>query len=130
MLIDSIIFDSLTQEAKASPRLRKNYDLRNSEQDQSQRMLNAVEPGTEMPIHRHPKTSTTVIVLRGSIRQNFYDDQGKLQESVVLRADQEPRAIQIEKGRWHNLESLEEGTILIEAKDGAWEPYELFIEQK
>lgn len=126
MLIDSIILDALTKDAKVNPILRKNYDLRNSEQDQSQRMLNAVEPGTKMPIHRHPETSTTVIVLRGSIQQYFYDEEGCLQESVVISANLEPRAIQIEKGRWHNLESLEEGTILFEAKDGPWKPYELF----
>ncbi len=78
MLIDSSLLDHLTSQAKSSPRLRQNYDLRNSETDKSQRMLNAVEPGSIMPIHRHPNTSTTVIIIRGKIRQNFYDDNENL----------------------------------------------------
>lgn len=125
MIINSDFLDLLTAKAKANPRLRQNYDLRNSENDGSQRMLNAIEPGTVMPIHRHPNTSTTVIIIRGRIRQNFYDDNGTLSESVILDAEGGIRVIQIEQGRWHNLESLESGTILFEAKDGAWEPYEI-----
>lgn len=126
MVLDKAFLDQLTSEAMVNPRLRKNYDLRNSENDQSQRMLNAIEPGTVMPIHRHPNTSTTVIIIRGKMRQNFYDDNGTLIESVILDAEGDTRAVQIEQGRWHNLESLESGTILFEAKEGAWEPYELF----
>lgn len=125
MTIDKELLDSLTAKAKANPRLRQNFDLRNSENDGSQRMLNALEPGTIMPIHRHPNTSTTVIIIRGKMRQNLYDGSGTLTESVILDAEGEIRAAQIEQGRWHNLESLETGTILYEAKDGAWEPYEL-----
>ena len=125
MKIDAELLDRLTQQAKSSARLRMNYDLRNSEKDLSQRMLNAVEPGTIMPIHRHPTTSTTVVVIRGSIKYNFYDDNGILTESVFLDANGYDRAVQIEKDRWHNLESLESGSVLFEAKDGAWEPYEL-----
>lgn len=125
MTIGNDLLDQLTAQAKATPRLRQNYDLRNSENDGSQRMLNAIEPGTIMPIHRHPNTSTTVIIIRGKMRQNFYDDKGILTESVILDAEGDNRAVQIEQGRWHNLESLESGTILFEAKDGAWEPYEI-----
>lgn len=125
MTIDKELLDQLTAQAKATPRLRQNYDLRNSENDGSQRMLNAIEPGTVMPIHRHPNTSTTVVIIRGKMRQNFYDDKGILTESVILDAEGEIRAAQIEQSRWHNLESLETGTILFEAKDGAWKPYEI-----
>ena len=126
MKIDSELLDRLTQQAKSNARLRMNYDLRNSEKDLSQRMLNAVEPGTIMPIHRHPTTFTTVVIIRGSIKYNFYDDTGNLTESVFLDANGYDRAVQIEKDRWHNLDSLESGSVLLEAKDGAWEPYELF----
>ena len=125
MFISPSLLDSLSQQAKASPRLRQNYDLRNSETDKSQRMLNAVEPGSIMPIHRHPNTSTSVIIIRGKIRQNFYDDNGNLVETVLLDANGSIRAVQIEKGRWHNLESFESGSVLFEAKDGELEPYEL-----
>lgn len=125
MTIDNELLDQLTAQAKANPRLRQNYDLRNSENDGSQRMLNAIEPGTVMSIHRHPNTSTTVIIIRGKMRQNFYDDNGTLTESVTLDSEGMTRVIQIEQGRWHNLESIESGTILFEAKDGTWDPYEL-----
>ena len=125
MIINQNLLDDLSAQAKANPRLRQNYDLRNSENDLSQRMLNAIEPGTVMPIHRHPHTSTTVIIIRGRMRQNFYDDNGVLTESVILDSEGDIRAVQIEQGRWHNLESLQSGTIPFEAKDDAWEPYEL-----
>ncbi len=125
MIVDKTFLDELTTSAKCDSRLRQNYDLRNTEDDNSQRMLNAVEPETHMPIHRHPNTSTTVVIIRGAIKQNFYDDHANLTESVVLDSEGDIRAVQIEKGRWHNLESLKTGTILFEAKDGAWEPYEL-----
>lgn len=125
MQINSELLDQLTIQAKTSPRLRMNYDLRNSEKDLSQRMLNAVEPGSVMPIHRHPQTSTTVVIIRGVVKYNFYDDSGTLNESIILDDNGEIRAAQIEKGRWHNLESLVSGSVLFESKDGAWEPYEL-----
>lgn len=124
MIIDKTLLYQLTSKAKESPRLRQNFDLRNSEIDNSQRMLNAIEPGTIMPIHRHPNTSTTVIIIRGKMRQNFYNDNGELTESVILDSGGDTRAVQIEQGRWHNLESLQFGTIIFEAKDGAWEPYD------
>lgn len=95
MLINPELLDLLTSQAKSSPRLRQNYDLRNSETDKSQRMLNALEPGSIMPIHRHPNTSTTVIIIRGKIRQNFYDDNGKMVETVLLDANGLNRAVQI-----------------------------------
>ena len=71
MTIDTALLDSLTAQAKASPRLRMNYDLRNSAEDGSQRMLNALEPGTEIPIHRHRGTSETVCIVRGRVVQHF-----------------------------------------------------------
>ena len=74
MKITQALMDELTAQAKASPRLRMNYDLRNSSEDQSQRMLNAMEPGTVMPIHRHQKTSETMVILRGCLVEEFYDE--------------------------------------------------------
>lgn len=124
MIIDNQLLDSLSDQAKASPRLRQNYDLRNREEDNSQRMLNALEPGTvmPMPIHRHRNTSETVVIIRGSLVERFYDEEGKLTEEVLMVPGGENPAVQIEKGRWHSLECLEPGTVLFEAKDGAWEP--------
>ncbi len=99
-----------------------NLDLRNSAEDGSQRMLNAMEPGTVLPVHRHRGTSEVVVVIRGAVRQNFYSEAGELEESFVAEADGECRMFVVPVGRWHNTESLERGTVIFEAKDGRWEP--------
>ena len=122
MLIDKQLLDDLTRRAQDSPRLRMNMDLRNSPEDQSQRMLNALEPGTVMPIHRHLASSETVALLRGKVRWRFYDNNGKVDEEVVLDANGDVRCINVEKGRWHSLECLESGSVLLESKDGAYAP--------
>ena len=122
MIIDKEVLDNLTAQAKASPRLRMNMDLRNSASDGSQRMLNALEPGTVMPIHRHRTSSETVVIIRGKIQWVFYDDDGNETERVTLDANGEPRCLNVEKGRWHSLECLESGSVLFECKDGAYEP--------
>lgn len=122
MLIDSKLLDELSEKARESERLRMNYDLRNSASDGSQRMLNALEPGTLVPIHRHRTTSETVAVLRGALRQNFYDCEGRVLESFVVRAGGDCPFFVVPRGTWHNSESLESGTVIFEAKDGAYEP--------
>lgn len=122
MVIDENTLDELTLQAKNNPRLRQAMDLRNTPEDQSQRMLNALEPGTVMPIHRHLASSETVALLRGKIRWYFYDDNGKVDEEVVLDANGDVRCINVEKGRWHSLECLESGSVLLESKDGAYAP--------
>ena len=118
MILDKKIFDELSEKAKVSPRLRCNLDLRNSAEDKSQRMLNALEPGTIMPIHRHKGSSETCVCVRGHFEEYFYDDKGNLTDTV----DMVPGGIvlNIEKGQWHSLKCLESGTILLEAKDGAY----------
>lgn len=122
MVIDIKVLDDLSAKAKENPRLRQAMDLRNSPKDLSQRMLNALEPGTVMPIHRHMASSETVTLLRGKIRWHFYDDAGKETESVVLDANGDVRCINVEKARWHSLECLESGSVLFESKDGKYEP--------
>ena len=122
MIIDKQLLDDLTRRAQDSPRLRMNMDLRNSPEDQSQRMLNALEPGTVMPIHRHLASSETVALLRGKVRWRFYDNNGKVDDEVVLDANGDVRCINVEKGRWHSLECLERGSVLLESKDGAYAP--------
>ena len=124
MIIDKLLLDVLTAKAKESPRLRCNLDMRNSVLDQSQRMLNALEPGTVMPIHRHLVSSETVIILRGRIRWLLYDEQGRVTESTELWSDGDVRMLNVEKGRWHSLECLESGSVLFEAKDGPYTPIE------
>ena len=122
MNIDKQLLDVLTAQAKASPRLRMNYDLRNSSEDQSQRMLNALEPGTVLPIHRHRNSSETVAILRGRAVQWLYDEEGNVVEKVLLEVGGDIPAMNVEKGQWHRLECLESGTVIVEFKDGAYEP--------
>ena len=122
MNIDKTLLDNLSAQAKASPRLRMNMDLRDSAEDQSQRMLNALEPGTVLPIHRHRKTSETVAILRGRAVQYLYDDEGNETDAVLLEAGGEIPAMQVEMGQWHRLEALESGTVIVEFKNGAYEP--------
>ena len=122
MKIDNILLDKLTAQAKESPRLRMNLDLRNSAADSSQRMLNALEPGTVLPIHRHCSTSETVAILRGRAMQWLYDADGNVTEKVLLEVGGAIPAMSVEKGQWHRLECLESGTVILEMKDGAYEP--------
>ena len=122
MKISKDLLDTLTAQAKASPRLRMNYDLRNSPEDQSQRMLNALEPGTVLPIHRHRNSSETVAILRGRAVQWLYDEEGKVVEKVLLEVGGDIPAMNVEKGQWHRLECLESSTVIVEFKDGAYEP--------
>ena len=124
MVVYKSLLDNLSEQAKENPRLRQAMDLRNSPEDKSQRMLNALEPGTVMPIHRHHASSETVVILRGKIRWIFYDENGVETERVVLDADGDLRMLNVEKDRWHSLECLESGSVLYESKDGPYHPLE------
>ena len=120
MVIDKEVLDNLTSQAKASPRLRMNLDLRNSSEDGSQRMLNAIEPGTVMPIHRHRSSSETVVCIRGHFEEYFYDEAGNLTDTFDMLPG--GLVVNVPIGQWHSLKSLENGTVLFECKDGAYEP--------
>lgn len=132
MEITQALLDKLTEEAKASPRLRMNYDLRNGAEDQSQRMLNAIEPGSPMAIHRHRDTSETIVILRGRLVEEYYqelkdsseDQRSRIQK--VQEIEMSPNgpivALNIPAGQWHTLKALESGTVIMESKNGAYEP--------
>ena len=123
MVINQAILDNLTEQAKASPRLRMNLDLRNSADDQSQRMLNAIEPGSPLPIHRHRHTSETVVCLRGRVVEEFYDELERIcTEAIELTPNGQTVALNIPAGQWHTLRSLESGSVILEVKDGKFEP--------
>ena len=139
MNITQAILDDLTAKAKASPRRRMNLDLRNGADDQSQRMLNAIEPDSVVPIHRHQKTSETVVCLRGRVVEEYYQelkvDSLKLKDSsevqrlsvqkvqeIELSPNGSVVALNIPAGQWHTLRSLESGSVILEVKDGAYEP--------
>ena len=123
MKITQAILDQLTEQAKASPRLRMNLDLRNGEGDQSQRMLNAIEPGSPLPIHRHRKTSETVVCLRGRLVWEFYDElERTCTERIELRPGGPVVALNVPIGQWHTVHALESGSVILEVKDGPYEP--------
>ena len=123
MKITQAVLDKLTAEAKASPRLRMNLDLRNSAEDQSQRMLNAIEPGSPLPIHRHQKSSETVVCLRGRLVEEFYDELERIcTERIELSPYGPVVALNIPAGQWHTVQALESGSVILEVKDGKYEP--------
>lgn len=123
MNITQAILDKLTEQAKASPRLRMNLDLRNSAEDQSQRMLNAIEPGSPLPIHRHQKTSETVVCIRGRLVEEYYDEFERIcTEAIELSPIGPVVAVNIPAGQWHTVRALESGTVIMEVKDGPYEP--------
>lgn len=123
MKITQALLDSLTEQAKASPRLRMNYDLRNNEADQSQRMLNAIEPGSPMHIHRHQHTSETVVCLRGRLVWEYYDELERIcTESIEVSPNGAIVALNIPAGQWHTVCALESGSVILEMKEGPYEP--------
>ena len=122
MIIDQTLLDELTAEAKASPRLRMNRDLRNSSWDKSQRMINAIEPGSILPIHRHRKSSETVVILRGHLKEIFYDSNGCVTDVFDLTPNGDVIALNIPMEQWHTAEAVESGTVILESKDGPYEP--------
>lgn len=123
MKITQAILDDLTAKAKESPRLRMNLDLRNSADDTSQRMLNAIEPRSVLPIHRHQKTSETVVCLRDRLVEEFYDDLGRMcEETIELSPNGPVYCLNIPAGQWHTVRVLESGTCILECKDGVYEP--------
>ncbi len=123
MKITQAILDELTEKAKASPRRRMNMDLRNSTDDQSQRMLNAIEPDSVVPIHRHQKSSETVVCLRGRVVEEYYDELERIcTEAIELTPNGQTVALNIPAGQWHTIRSLELGSVIMEVKDGKFEP--------
>lgn len=122
MKITQTVLDELTAKAKESPRLRMNLDLRDSAEDTSQRMLNAIEPGSPLPIHRHQNTSETVVCLRGRLVEEFYDDLERIcTERIELSPNGPVLALNIPAGQWHTVQALESGTVILEMKNGKYE---------
>lgn len=122
MIIDKYLLDNVTEKAKANKRLRMNYNLHESLDAKAQRLLNALEPGTILPIHRHTHTAETYIVLRGSIKVIFYDDNKTIIEQHPVTPSEGVYGIHIPAGQRHTLEVMESGTVIFEVKDGPYKP--------
>lgn len=121
-LINDSLLNEVTRQAQDSPRLRMNHNLHDSLEAKAQRLLNALEPGTVLPIHRHPDTAETYVLLRGRIRVMYYDDRKTETESVVLDPKAGSYGVHIPAGQWHTLEVLESGSVILEVKDGPYRP--------
>lgn len=125
IVFDNNFINQLLDNAKISERLRQNYDLRNSSADTSQRMLNALQHETKVPIHRHEDTSETVICVCGKLEEIFYEpvngDNSEFRETsrILLCPDEGKFGIQIPAGVWHSINVIEP-SVIFEAKDGAY----------
>lgn len=122
MLLTTTLLDQLSCEASTSPRLRKNYNLHDSLDAPSQRLFNALQPGTKMEIHRHRHTSETCLVMRGSVRYSIYADDGSVLESFILKAGSDSFGYNVPAGVWHTMEPLEPNTVIFGCKDGPYQP--------
>jgi len=124
MIIDEELIDKVTEQAKSSPRLRMNYNFHQSLDEKCHRLLNAVEPGTEVPIHRHPTKDETFVLLRGKVRVTTHNDEGSIIEDIILCPEEGKYGVNIPKGVWHKVESLETGSCFFECKEGPFVPHE------
>lgn len=125
MVIDRQLLDTVSDQAKTSPRLRMNYNFHQSLDEKCHRFLNAVEPGTVVPIHKHPTKDETFVILRGKVKVTTHNDDGSIIESVVLCAEEGRYGVNIPKGVWHTLESLESGSCIFECKEGPFVEHEV-----
>lgn len=123
-LIDKQLLDEISRQAKLSDRLRMNYNFHQSLDEKCHRFLNAVEPGTEVPAHRHPTKDETFVILRGKVKVTTHNDDGSIKESVVLNPDEGLFGVDIPKGVWHKVESLEPGSCFFECKEGPFVSHE------
>ena len=124
-IINESLLNGVSAQAKASPRLRMNYNFHQSLEDKCHRMLNAVEPGTDIPILRHPTKDESFVVLRGKVRSTTYNDDGSVIESVVLNPAEGRYGVNIPKNVWHTLQSLESNSVIFEVKEGPFVPHEI-----
>jgi len=124
MVIDKKLLDEVSEQAKSSPRLRMNFNFHQGLDEKCHRFLNAVEPGTEVPIHKHPTKDETFVLLRGRVRVNTYNDDGSIIESIELSPNNGRYGVNIPKGVWHKLECIEEDSVIFECKEGPFVPHE------
>ena len=123
-IIDDRLLEEVSAKAKDSPRLRMNFNFHQSLDEKCHRFLNAVEPGTVVPIHRHPTKDETFIVLKGRVKVSTFNDEGEVLESVVLCQEEGMYGVDIPKNVWHTLESLEPDSVIFECKEGPFVEHE------
>ena len=116
MVIDTVLLDKVTEKAKVSPRLRMNFNFHQSLDEKCHRFLNAVEPGTEVPIHRHPTKDETFVILRGRVRVTTYNDDGSIIDDLTLSPEEGMYGVDIPKNVWHKVECIEENSVIFECR--------------
>lgn len=124
MVIDKELLDKISEQAKDSPRLRMNYNFHQNLDEKCHRFLNAVEPGTEVPIHKHPTKDESFVLLRGKVKVTTHNDDGSIIESIVLCPEEGTYGVNIPKGVWHSLEAIEPNSVIFESKEGPFVPHE------
>ena len=124
-IIDNKLINNVIEQAKQSPRLRKNYNFHGSLDDICHRFLNALEIGTEVPVHHHVTKDESFVLLKGRVRVNTYNDNGEILESVVLSHEDGRYGVDIPKDTWHNVECLESGSVIFEVKEGPFVEHEV-----
>lgn len=123
-IIDETLLNKVAAEAKESPRLRMNYNFHQSLNDKCHRFINAVEPGTVVPVHKHPTKDESFVVLKGRVKILTYNDEGKVLETIILDPKDGRYGVDIPKGVWHTLESIESGSCIFECREGPFVPHE------
>lgn len=124
-IIDEQLIDKVVEQAKKSPRLRMNYNFHQSLSDKCHRFLNALEIGTQIPVHHHVTKDETFIILKGKVRVNTYNDNGEIIDSIVLSSENGRYGVDIPKNTWHGLECLESGSVIFEVKEGPFVEHEV-----
>ena len=124
-IIDEQLIDKVVEQAKKSPRLRMNYNFHQSLNDKCHRFLNALEIGTQIPVHHHVTKDETFIILKGKVRVNTYNDNGEIIDSIVLSSESGRYGVDIPKNTWHGLECLESGSVIFEVKEGPFVEHEV-----
>ena len=119
MKIDKLFLSELFEQAVKNPRLRQNYDLRTTANDNSQRMLNALLPGTNVPVHRHPDSTENVFLLCGKLVEVLYDEDGNEKERIHLNPTIGNYGCVVPQGVWHTVDVLEP-SVIYETKDGKY----------
>lgn len=125
MVIDKKLLDKVSEQAKSSPRLRMNYNFHLSLDEKCHRFLNAVEPGTEVPIHKHPTKDETFVILRGKVRVTTHYDDGSINEDYVLCPEDGRYGVNIPKGVWHTIEAMAPNSVIFECKEGPFVEHEV-----
>ena len=123
-IIDNQLIGGVAEEARKSPRLRKNYNFHQSLEDKCHRFINALEPGTQIPVHHHPTKDETFVILRGRVRVTTYNDEGEVLESCIVCQQDGVYGVDIPKNVWHGVECLEP-SVLLECKEGPFVEHEV-----